>query len=232
MSANTEQLKSVIDLVLKSEGKTADIARTVGCRFKTAPPKTIGQLRKLSVTELLSITERLQILTDVFEVCAQTDADPWDDLTFLRLSMKHMGLNFADDFTNLISDSDLIEGYDMHRRQIFRNLRFMETSNYSLLEILSHDWPMLFHRSQDVTAALIQQAERDLWSTNQTIKSEAPRHIVREILCTPAKAFEVEHKYFVPLYAGPGRPAGVLSVCEGTPLDVEVAIDRERLAYI
>jgi hypothetical protein len=232
LSVNAEQLKSLLDLLFKTEYKTAAAAKAVGYNFRLAPSRVQSRITQLRTRDILAVTEGLAQLTDVFELCAQEEVNPWDDLTFLRLSMRHLGLHFADDFTNLIGDEDLIEGYDMHRRQIFRNLRFMETSNYSLLEILSHDWPMLFHREQYVTDALTQQAERDLWSQNKTIRSDAPRHIMREILCEPATAFEVEHKYFVPLYSGPGRPAGVLSVCEGKPLNIEVSIDRGRLSYL
>lgn len=224
--------KQMIEGIFSLEAAIVNKARAYRCTVKSASASLERHLASLEVTNLSPIHDSLANLSNVFDLCAQENVDPWDDLKFLKLSMRSLGLTYASDFSNLIGAEDIVEGYDMNRRQNFRNLRFMEITNYSLIQLMSHDWPMLFHRAKEVTDILMQQAEQDLWSGNETIKSVAPRHVIRELLCTPAQACEVFHKYFVPLYSGPNSPGGVLSVCEGKTLDIEVSVDAERIAFL
>ncbi len=233
MRSNPKDVKKqLIDDLYSIEAQIVRKALAYRCHVKSAPANLLNHLTALSVTNLSSIQESLAHLSLTFDLAAQGDVNPWDDLKFLKLSMRSLNLTYASDFSNLIGDEDIVEGYDMNRRQIFRNLRFMEITNYSLIQLLSHDWPMLFHRAKEVNDILMKQAEQDLWTGNVTIKSVAPRHVTRELLCTPAQACEVFHKYFVPLYSGPNRPGGVLSVCEGKTLDIEVSVDPDRVAFL
>ena len=218
--------------IFEAESNVVQVASRLNVPIKQAPRSTKTRLMGLSPSELQFIGENLTRLSRTFELCIIEDVSPWDDLKFLKLCVRQMGLNFASDFEQLISSDYIIEGYDMNRRQIFRNMRFMETTNYSLIELLSHDWPMLFHREKWVTDAIMKQAEQDLWSNNQTIRSQVPKHTIRELLCAPAQACEVHHKYFVPLYSGPGRPGGVLSVCVARSLDANVGVSHDNVTFL
>jgi hypothetical protein len=200
---------NAIDHLLGLERETREIAAKFKVNFKLSP---------------VSIREHL--LT-----CEEEDVNPWDDKEFFLLSMRSLGLQYPGDFLSKLESDFIIEGYDLERRQIFRNMRFMELSSYSLTEMLSNEWTSLFERPAEVTDMMLQY-ERDLFKDNRTLELSIPKHLIRELRSSQPQLCEVEHKYFAPLYSGPNRPGGGLSVCRGRVVDANLDVYRENVTFI
>ncbi len=120
----------------------------------------------------------------------------------------------------------------MNRLQIFRNMRFMEISTYSLLEVLSYEWPQLFERSSHITQLIIKQTEKDMWSTNKVIESQIPKHFLRETLSGSPQVLEAQHRLFAPLFSGPGKPGGMLSVGTVRSVVTNVDVATDKITFI
>jgi hypothetical protein len=170
-------------------------------------------LHQISPQLFKLIEENMSSVLDVFTTCTTENINPWDDQEFFRLSMRALGVSFPADCMRYMSSGDIIEGYNRDRLQIFRNLRFIECSNYSLLEILSTEWPLLFERSAAITNQMITYCDETLWSKNRTIAFNIPKHYVRELQTAEHQVYEIGFKTISPLFSGPDRPLGILANC-------------------
>lgn len=202
------------------------------CRFIKSPARIRARLETMAQESLSSLYENLSAYSGALKLAKDSGVDPWDDTAFLTLTMRHLGLSFPNGFLDVLRPKHVVEAYDMHRRQIFRNLYFMEISNYSLLEVLSYDWPMLFHRDSDVTDIIIRQGEQDMWTMNRVIRAEVPIHYIRELLSEEPQICEVQQQFFAPLFSGPNSPGGGLVISSARPIGADKSVDRENLSFL
>ncbi|HWU41863.1 MAG TPA: hypothetical protein VN132_00455 [Bdellovibrio sp.] len=168
-------------------------------------------------------------LLDVFAICTKEGLDPWDSRVLFRLCMRILQVSYPADTLDQIQSEDLVEAYDLNRLQVFRNLRFMHMSNYSLLEILSIEWPLLFDRAQAITDNMITFCDETLWIKNRTIPFDIPAHYMRELRSIERGLFEVRFKTLSPLFSGPERPFGIVGTYHCRVLDSE---QGSNLAFI
>src|SRR5690606_14370708 len=73
--------------------------------------------------------------------------------------LKNMHLRAPQSFVDKIDEDDLIEIYNLENIQIFRNLKFYETTTYSLEDLLLYDWPELYSRPKRMTEQLLNLVE-------------------------------------------------------------------------
>ena len=232
---NTDLNATKQDLIIQLfeiEQKLFRKASEIGFRFALAPGRVQRFLEGLENSLLSAAHKNLTDLYNVLTLAQESGVDPWSDREFLALSMRYAKLSFPKEFYDCMSPSLIVEGYDMFRRQTFRNLVFMEVSSYSLLEVTTHEWPMLFHRDQAITEMIIKQAEVNMWKENKVIQSEIPRHYIRELLSEKPQVFEVQQKQFAPLFAGPDQPGGILVISYGKLLGTDQHVDRQALSFI
>lgn len=216
------ELKRIAQL----EKEITSAANRFGLVLKMSGPGTFLHLTAVSTAAVDAIETQMRHVLETFRICASEGLDPWDDKHFFRLSMRGMGLTYPADFLDHVGDGDLVEGYDMNRFQIFRNMRFMEKSSYSLLDMLSYDWPLLFERSTAITSKMISYCDEILWAANKTIRFDIPRHYIRELRSEEKQMVEVEFQALSPLFAGPNRPFGIVGTCQVRPVDVTSPVDK------
>jgi len=198
------------DHLLAIENQLVMAAKHFRLELKRSPFTMKAHLAKLGERHLAEIGVHLESVLKTFHICSSENIDPWDDREFFRLSMRTMGLTFPKDFTDHIRTSDLIEGYNMNRLQIFRNMRFMEISGYSLLEILSMEWTVLYDRPRAITERMISLCDNVLWEANRTIVFDVPAHYIRELRSIDRNVYEIKFKHLTPLFIGPNQPFGML----------------------
>lgn len=230
MSSMSPLMKAKISRLFLLEDTLINAAAKYDLRLHRSPAGIQAQLQSLSPQMLDSVQRSLNLLLNSFAKCQEEGADPWDDREFFCLSMQAMGVQFPSDFLKKLDRDDLIEGYDMNRIQIFRNMRFMETSSYSLLEILSYEWPLLFARASAITDKIISHCDELLWSANRTIPVHVAKHWIHEIRSAERQVCEVTFKYMTPLFSGPGKPAGVIATCQARAIEVDT--QRDNLAFV
>jgi len=212
------------------EKQLIDIAARFNLTMKSAPAKTYLHLESSPESLFNYVIDSAQKILGVFRVCLSEDIDPWDDGEFFRLSMKGMGITFPSDFLDHITSGDVIEGYDFDRKQVFRNMAFMQNSGYSLIEMLANEWPALFDRSKMVTDQMIAYCDDILWKANKTIPFNIPVHYVRERESSERLLWEISFRYLSPLFSGPDKPFGILGTFRLKPVELNSPI--ERISFI
>jgi hypothetical protein len=216
--------------IFQIERELIAIAARFDLRLHTTPAAIRAEIAKLSSEKTLAIVANMRNFRDNLLTCETEGIDPWNDGEFFQLSMRSLGLTYPRDFVDTIEPDDLIEGYDMARFQIFRNMAFMEKTDYSLAEILSFEWPFLFDRAAAITERMISYCDQILWSKNQTIPFEIPAHFLRELRTNNRHAYEITFRYLSPLFTGPNQPFGILGTCKA---EQQLALDKEdNLAFI
>jgi hypothetical protein len=221
-----------INRLFTLEQRLIVLARTFRVSLRPSPTTLRAHLTTLSLSTLDGIYAALFSLLRSFEICAEEGTNPWDDRDFFQLSMQALGYSFPPDFLDYLEPDDIIEGYDLSGRQIFRNMRFMEVSSYSLTEVLSLHWQVLFDRSTQITDIIMAAIEKTMFVEQRVVVADIPKHFIRELRSSQPLVAEIQHRYFAPLFNGPNKPAGFLGVCKGHVLDAELNIRRDNLAFI
>lgn len=226
---NIELQKRQVERILGLEQSFLKKAWNFGLNTKQAPASIAGHLFTLASPHLVLIEDQFEAVLKTFSICASEIIDPWNDSEFFTISMRTLGATYNSDFLDKISGDDVIEGYDRNRFQIFRNMRFMEKSGYSLLEILSYEWPQLFDRSPLITNKMITYCDQVLWDENRTILFDIPKHYLRELRSREQLMFEISFRYLSPLFSGPNQPLGLVGTCAVKML--EDGLHRGNLAF-
>lgn len=204
---------SRVESLLVLENDLVRAARPHGLEMKRTPDFRKRDLVSLSLNQFGAIEENMTSLLDVLTVCSLEQINPWNDGEFFRLSMRSLRLSYPPNCTDTFVSGDLVEVYDMNRLQVFRNMQFMEYSNYSLIEILSIEWPKLFDRAAAITEKMIQYCDDALWLKNQTIPFDVPAHYMRELQTDQRQTYEIRFRYISPVFSGPNKPFGILGTC-------------------
>ena len=229
-SARLDDKRTLVRSLLQLEDAVLKRLAGLGVSSRRSSAGIRDHLLSLETVVLGRIESKLIAFLRALDMTETEGIDPFDDKKFLQLSMRQIGVSFPLDLLEKMTTEDLIEGYDGDRMQVFRNLRFMETSSYSLLEILSHDWPTLFNRSSAITDHLISYSDEILWANNRTIDLAVPTHYIQERRALDPQVLEIEFRHLAPLYTGPGRPFGFIATCRARV--VETKAMRSELSFI
>lgn len=213
MSFNRIENSKINNLFL-IEGDIARAAEPFGVTIKRTKIPVHNSLGFTSPDRFRDIEANMLSVLDAFKICASEELDPWNDEDFFRVCMQSLYLSYPKDCLDHFTSADLVEGYNFDRLQIFRNLQFMEYSNYSLLEILSVEWPKLFERSAAITDEMIKYCDETLWAENRTIAFNIPAHYMRELQTSERQMYEIRFKHLSPLFSGPNKPFGILGTCK------------------
>lgn len=185
-------------------------------RTKSERRESLGSITPRRFTEVES---NLMSLLEAFKFCALEGIDPWNDREFFKICMKFLGLTAPSDSLDHITSGGLIEGYNMERLQVFRNLQFMEYTGHSLVDIMTVEWPLLFDRAQMITDQMIAYCDETLWIKNKTIPFNIPVHYMRELNSDKRRLYRIHFKTLSPLFSGPNKPFGILGTSECIPID-------------
>jgi hypothetical protein len=123
-----------------------------------------------------------------------------DEVTYISIALKKFGLTFRDSrFLETIEQGDIIEIYNSEGIQIYRNFEFFDKCSYSLLDLLSHEWNVLYERSQTMTDAILSRVYQVIQNSTGTEGFGIEDHTLREKFHPTGKIFRMRLKYISPL---------------------------------
>lgn len=202
-----------------------------GHDLKRSSNQVFEHLASLPTDALRHLEHALTNLQHIFKVCSSEQVDVWNDKEFFKISMREMGISYPPDFPDKTKEGYIIEAYDLERRQIFRNMLFMQASSYSLLEVLSFEWPLLYDRASSITDLIISHTEEIIWNANSTVPAKIPPHFIRELRSTTPQVCEVHFECFAPLFSGPNQPSGFVAACSGRVIS-DIDIGKDNLTFV
>ncbi len=165
------------------------------------------------------------------------DKASYSETQTLRKALKYHGLEAHEDFWKTIKSDQFIEFYNPQMIQIYRSLSFLDISCYSILDLMTNEWFVLWKRPQRVTDQLLKTADKYANSYVPVQKFDVPKHILREVFNTGLtepfvpRATLVEFQYIGTLVDTITRkPAGF--ICTSTGHVIASGEEAESLDFI
>ena len=104
---------------------------------------SIRHLETLSLEKKTHHTERLLELISITEPCLYKQNS---DSLLLEKSLNFHKLSAHKKILDTIDEDTLVEAYNVDMRQTFRSLNFFEMTNYSILDLITFEWYVLWKK--------------------------------------------------------------------------------------
>jgi hypothetical protein len=198
------------------------ILNDINC--KTYSPEALKKLASMNDIEALRRVEKSyahleEILGDVIP---QTKEDHHNtEIHYLKKALNKFGMRVEDDFWANLRKGDAIEVYGTDMIQKYRSLNFYNFTSYSLLDLVIHEWYVLWERPLSIMNAMMEMADDIIKGRRGSGKMNLKRHLIREIFDSGItepfvpRALAVDLKYAAPVYKSVGKQvAGFIVTCK------------------
>jgi hypothetical protein len=186
----------------------------------------IPSTSELGVKQFLSLPIQVQNritknIQDYVEIIMETEPDLSNEKSPLETELKclegaltRFGLKPLDDISSYLTKGDVIEIYNKEGVQLYRNFEFFKNCSYSLMDVITNEWFILYERPQQSINAMFGQAALVVEQGKQTIPWVVPEHIMKERYLNAKRAFKIKCKYISPLTDKTGKSVAVLTTMQ------------------
>lgn len=209
-SSRNQQLASC-DLLLKS--KIIEFADFLAKRSISIPPGNEKSWLAYMAKDLQDRERIVKQFAGYADLCIEgghNNIDLNDARSTLEWAQFRLKVAVNKDFFEKLDKEDLIEVFDSKNIQVFRNLRFFDITNYSLLDLLTYSWDVLYQREEIITRMLIKVVDQlQRGQICQAIPVTIPPHTLKEVMAAEVQTQLVTLKYLAPTKnLVTGDPAG------------------------
>lgn len=150
------------------------------------------------------------------ELCKEQMSEGYslkDGPTFVWRALRKLNLIPRSDLFQYFNEDSVIEIYSNENVQLFRNLNFFRFCSYTLEELHSREWWLLFDRDASITDGLVGYATKIFTDEiKENFVPQIPLHIVRELESADKLVTEIEFTVMGPLLKN--KRAAALIVAE------------------
>ncbi|MCC7440932.1 MAG: hypothetical protein IT285_04835 [Bdellovibrionales bacterium] len=164
---------------------------------------------KARETSLLSAECYAQVLAEM----ADAAEDLRDSPRLLWRMLRKMGYIPRPDLLDKITGEDVVEIYNVHNRQLFRNLKFFEFCSFALGDVLGADWTQVTRRDQKISLdalAMVLRIKTGLLRDTLCV-DHIPEHLVHE-LGGERRSYRIQFRFVSPLGGRPEAPKAFVIV--------------------
>lgn len=137
---------------------------------------------------------------------------PENEVQVLWRIMQTEKWKFPEDLFTRISNTDVIEIYDLEFTQIFANSTFMMNCSYDLSDLYAYSWPELFEREEQYTEQVIAQILDCVHSGQlKTRGFRIDTHLGREIFSKERRYLSIKMGIVAPLFDSVNRPVAFVA---------------------
>ena len=174
--------------------------------------------RKASKKAQLAAVEYLKFNIDIIREMNKSGESPRDTKTFLWRALKKLNFVPPADLMTMIKDEYVVEIYLLDEIQIFRNVRFLEITSFTIEELLCRPWYHLVGRDWRVTLKMFRKTVLfRLGGIKTAVPWGVGAHYMYEKDTPERLEFTVEMKHFIPIRKN-GKLVGIVSTNLSTPL--------------
>jgi hypothetical protein len=133
--------------------------------------------------------------------------------------IRRLGWRLLSDVFGYIRPGDTIEIYDRNHVQVFRSFNMFRCLSYSLDELVTYDWPLLYEREKWVHDIMV-KVTSDLVANPKpaTMLRPFPNHLVQERFSARKRRAYYDARLLSPLFDGSGKVAGYINVLSAEPI--------------
>lgn len=159
--------------------------------------------------------------------------------SLVERSLKFYELELHDqEFWKLIKFDDVIELYNEDGNQVFRTFNFFNTCGYSLLDLLTQEWYVLWERPKFVLKSMFESVNK-IFSGEYKVSSQIniPQHVIKEIfngadsLDFVPRSVLIKFGVICPVFKSGGRVGGFL-VSSSAKLQTIGAEDTDNVVIL
>lgn len=172
----------------------------------------------LSNAEKESIVEHLRFYCELCEAQIAEGFKLRDNLSFTWRAFRKLDLVPRGDVFGHMTDDDLIEIYSCENKQLYRNFKFFEVCTYTLEELYSREWWVLYERDSEITMKIFDMGARVM--SGEIVESYIPDiqpHRLKEINSAERSTVLQQVKLMSPLKRNK-RVEAILVVESATPI--------------
>lgn len=188
-SDNTEDL---CRRFLKASQRFSEYGNMLGIRITAASDYRLPIFRKLFVSDQACAVEKLELNLDIFSSVVASGGNLGNSSTMAWFGCQKLGYVPPSDFFDKITNDDVIQVYSVDGVHRFANLKFFEICSYTLEQLYSLPWPLLWKRDENEMSILMGYVSKIFAPDHKgTLEVLGPEHIVTET----SSPFKYETKY-------------------------------------
>jgi hypothetical protein len=202
-----------------------------GIQKKAFSDQGLARFQSLPADQQRHFSEQL---SKYLQVCLEAEASGidirYDSLGMLKYLCFRLRIRIPEEFLTTLTADDIIEIFDYHGNQLYRNLHFFEVSDYTIDDFFGNTWDYLYERSTAITKKIFAQIAR----TEQELECvpfSVPVHYMRERATENRKIVQVNLKYLAPLLKD-GKAYAWIASSRATPVVDRSTIESESLSFI
>ncbi len=183
--------------------------------FSQRNPAAWEGLESFSFTQLQETVENFADYVAVCEEVAQICAGEFRNKQAVWSYLKRRQLVPSSTLMGKISESEVIEIFDLRGNQIFRNIHYFRVSSYTFEDLMHFPVNMLYRRDPKIGELLMQEVGTLLsGNLRSEFNSSVPAHEVSEIRSTKLFSSIAEQRLLAPLFNSQGQVAAVLATVD------------------
>lgn len=172
--------------------------------------KDFGALPEIHQQQALSI---LRFQQEILEEAIACNVDNYDERSLLRMAMSKLRLIMDDNLLEQVEQSDVVEILDPNQIQVYRSFSCFALSNYSLAELVTYPWFMLYDRPAWVEHKLVELGS-PIYQDGPGFQSlgSLPAYSLREKLTEEKATFLLQEKFLARMISQVTHETYLLSV--------------------
>ena len=183
--------------------------------FAERNPAAWQNLQSFSVEQLADTVDNFADYVAVCQEVRQICAGEFLNKQAVWSYLKRRRLVPSSTLINKISETDVIEIFDLRGNQIFRNIQYFKVSSYTFEDLMHFPVTMLYRRDPKITELLMQEVGAILSGQVRTeFESKVPAHPVWETRSTKLFSSIAEQRLLAPLFNAEGQVAAVLATVD------------------
>lgn len=229
-SPHNTDIISEISTFKRLTERTAALINENGCNIQPYSEEALEKLSTLSLINVRTCNSKLMHNLQLIESSASASKTSNKALVKSILSLMKLCVN--DDFIDQITEEDIVEIYSPEGVQVFRNLKFYETTAYTLADLLIFEWNELYLRPTKVYEKLAEYVDYCInkAKSNEIINlKHLASHIIKEIKSRPVSLLEVKFGNMAPVTTFGGANAGLICTCRAKNM---LSLSDESIFFI
>jgi hypothetical protein len=206
------------------------LAKFLGKPVRTSPEKALNDFSLLPEIHQTQAIRVLKIQQELLQQAVASGLDAYNELGMLRMAMDKLGLLVDDNLLDRVDQTDVIEILDPNQIQVYRSFSCFAFCNYSLAELVTYPWFMLYERPAWVQHKLVEVGTPIYMDGPgfQSLESWEP-YTLRETLTEEKAAFLMQEKFLARMISRLTRETYLLSVKRVSELE---ASNERNLAFL
>ncbi len=214
----------------------ARLGKKANIEITATSPEAMEFFKTLPETQQRSLHEQVSFYLKILKLGISEDRESLDltleeEKDLAQFALSELGLQLPDDFLDHVEQRDVIEIYNSDGIQLYRNFEFFKKCGYTLLDLISQEWFLLYERSSTITEAILSATKNCLLNGKGTVAYNLPTHILRERYLKSGSVFEMKMKFLSPLWReGTKERGGFIHSLSAIP--ISLGDETEKIGFI